>query len=684
MKNLSIKTQVLIMILGALLVLGIITSVSSIYKSKNALLQSNFAKLTTVRDFKKSQIEEFFQTNIATLQVISMSNNVEYLVDDLYRLEEKMELNPSGKFPIEDPLVDETIEPYDHFFQTFIKEYKFEDILLINAQTGQVRYSAKRGEDYGANLKTGSLRSSSLAKVYNKAMQRDKASYVDMTPYSANQNKPVLFLGIPVKIEGETNSILVLEIAGSSINHVMQKRIGYGKTQEDYLVGADHLMRSDSVLDKEKHSILYSFAHPDTAAINTVPVNKALQDTNATGATGIFTQYNQEKVLTAYGTIKVGNDITWAIISVINEDEVLVTPNSMRNFIILEFIIIFTIISLLSIYVLNNNMITPLNNFKKTLLEIGQTKDLTKSLECDAPAEIEDMARSFNLLLHDLQHLINSAKTTSTHNTNKATGLSSHAHAVGKNIDTSADIIKEASISSNKINNEITTAIQEAQRNKEEIIKANNMLNEARDEIITLTNQVQNSSEIEVELANKMDTLSNEASNVKSVLEVIGDIADQTNLLALNAAIEAARAGEHGRGFAVVADEVRKLAERTQKSLGEINATINVIVQSIQEASENMNTNSQEIQNLAQIATAVEEKINTTVNIVNNGTQASDKTVQDFENTGNAIESIAKIVTQIDTLSVENANNVANIVTTSQELSQETQELNTQLETFKT
>ncbi len=128
--------------------------------------------------------------------------------------------------------------------------------------------------------------------------------------------------------------------------------------------------------------------------------------------------------------------------------------------------------------------------------------------------------------------------------------------------------------------------------------------------IDTTIGRIDTIAQKETELADNLQSLVSSANETKEILSTIGDIADQTNLLALNAAIEAARAGEHGRGFAVVADEVRKLAERTQKSLAEISATINVLVQAISDSSESLNLNKEDMMNLTEYVGTVDTKMN--------------------------------------------------------------------------
>ena len=343
------------------------------------------------------------------------------------------------------------------------------------------------------------------------------------------------------------------------------------------------------------------------------------------------------------------------------------------------------VLSIAAILFANNSISKPINRFKEKMLEISANHDLTQTINTKgSPAEIQSIEKSFNILLKSLQELIATSKNSATENASIAYQLSATATSVGDNVESSVVIVEEATTQAKDVEFEITNAIIDAKSSKEDIIKANDNLGTARDDIIALTSKVQATAETELELAHNMESLSKDASEVKTVLVVISDIADQTNLLALNAAIEAARAGEHGRGFAVVADEVRKLAERTQKTLAEINATINVVVQSIEEASSQMSTNSDEIQKLANLADGVEERINSTVEIVLEAVEVSDTTVSKFESTGERVKRIVEKVDQINEISSTNARSVEEIASATEHLNKLTTNLNSKLQTFKT
>lgn len=281
--------------------------------------------------------------------------------------------------------------------------------------------------------------------------------------------------------------------------------------------------------------------------------------------------------------------------------------------------------------------------------------DLTQRIPITVDDDLGQLARSFNQVLENLQGMIGSIQTLSRDLGQGATELASAARDNNEGVTRQTDSISMVATAINEMQSAIEEVAGNASR-AAEITREADLKGQNSAEIIRNSSRQVHRLAAQISKAvGVIRKLSDDSDNITSVLDVIRGIAEQTNLLALNAAIEAARAGEQGRGFAVVADEVRTLAQRTQQSTEDIQTMITALQTGVSDVVSVMETGSKEAAETEKLATEAEQELQAILEAISNITDVNTSVASATEEQTQVVDEINRSITDINDLAAASA-----------------------------
>ncbi len=322
----------------------------------------------------------------------------------------------------------------------------------------------------------------------------------------------------------------------------------------------------------------------------------------------------------------------WFVVGVVPVDEVFADLNAVGQQMMLITIVVAALFILMGVF-LANSITNPIKALARRFSDLGKGDgDLSQRIEVSGHDEIAELSAGFNGFIEKIHQSMKEVAETSNALQSAADGVSSKATITHDNSQTQRDqtiqvvtAINEMGATISEIASNAATAAETANQASQSSTTGQNVVNTAKDAIGRLAADIENTGQVVTQLAST-------TQEIGSILDVIRGISEQTNLLALNAAIEAARAGEQGRGFAVVADEVRNLASRTAQSTDEIQTMINQLQTDASDAVKAMESG---------------------IQITHQGVDASDEAVQVLLSISERIHDISDRNTQVATATEE-------------------------------